>query len=98
MRSTTSITINHYASVETEEDCRSMAFLRGQSVPRKEKSQFVYEFHAIHGDASFAVGKNTGEITVNELAPICIAKRQTPRGKLLCGPSCKKIQLHSHQL
>lgn len=82
MRKTSArIRINHHSSIENEEDQQDMVFLQGDSVPTREKSTLAYNFSTMHGgDASFNVGENTGEITVRELTPMCVARKQSPNG------------------
>lgn len=74
--------INHHACIENEEDQRSMVFLQGDGVPRKEKLNLRYDFSIMHaGDASFEIGRDTGEITVQKLTPLCVAKRRSVNGR-----------------
>lgn len=80
MGGTARVRINHYASVTSEEDGRNMVFLQGQSVPRRERSKLVYDFTTIIGKEEAKIGKDTGEITVQELTPLCVGKKQTFSG------------------
>ena len=79
------IKINHHISIDDEGDKESMVFLQGNIAPRHaERSQITYDFSVIQGgNANFEIGGDTGEITVNSLSPLCVAKRQCPTGKLL---------------
>ena len=99
MRGTAQVRINHYTSVASEEDKRSMVFLQGQSMPKREKSKLVYDFTTIIGqeEANFEVGRDAGEITVRELTPLCVGKKQTlSGGKWLVGSYFIGLVLFQH--
>ena len=72
------IAIHHQISIESTEDRDNMVFLQGSNVPRNESSRMMYDFSIIQGgNASFEIGSNTGQITVDNLSQsLCIATRQ----------------------
>lgn len=82
VKRTATIRINHHANIESEEDRRNMVFLRSDNISQGEKSKLSFHFNIVQGgDASFEIGKDVGEITVEELTPMCVATKRSIDGR-----------------
>ena len=76
------VKMSHWANLESEEDCKEMTFLKGPAEPMKEGSRLIYKFEVIVGaNCKFAKGDRQGEITLQEVVPLCIAYKQSTSSK-----------------
>ena len=73
--------IQHYASLQTEEDCDNMVFLSASSTPEYEAGfRPIYTFKEIKGAKGvFKVGDQVGEIALRHF---CIVKIGDKRGRV----------------
>ena len=79
------VRIQHYASLESEEDCEAMQFLSASSIPEYRRSNPIYFFREIDGtNGIFKPGSQFGEIAFKSLGLILVAKRflEKPRGTI----------------
>ena len=66
------VRIQHYACLQSEEDCEDMVFLSASSIPRYRESSPVYVFKEIQGKKGrFRPGDQVGEISLRHF---CILK------------------------
>ena len=71
------IRIQHYASLQSEEDYEDMVFLSASSIPEYRGSQPIYTFKDIGGSKGvFKHGDQVGEITIRHFSFFKIGKKR----------------------
>ena len=75
------VRIQHYANLQTEEDCNHMVFLRANSDPVYRGSKPVYTFNEVDGvEGKFTIGESqVGEIELTHFSLWMIGLRKITR-------------------
>ena len=71
------VKIQHYACLQSEEDCEDMVFLSASSIPQYRESSPVYVFREIQGERGrFRPGDQVGEISLRHFCILKIGKKR----------------------
>ena len=71
------VKIQHYACLQSEEDCKDMVFLSASSIPQYRESSPVYVFKEMQGEKGrFKPGDQVGEVSLRHFCILKIGKSE----------------------
>ena len=71
------VKIQHYACLQSEEDCEDMVFLSASSIPQYRESSPVYVFREMQGEKGrFRPGDKVGEVSLRHFCVLKLGKRK----------------------
>lgn len=76
------ITLEHFYSLQNEENCKHMAFLSASSTPALQGSNFAYNFKEIQGAKGvFRVGERVATISLKHFCALRIGRKRRHSGQ-----------------